>query len=152
MKKKIFLPTAAAAILVLALCWYFTGNGSGRMKTAGKSPYQGAPLEQYSAQTAGDQYAAGASEIEVSVQNGGETSHELYHPILEWQQEGMWYSLRIIDEEENVTGNLLGVVSGETKQFSLFTKSYGKLLPGRYRAVFPVWGSRDYIAAEFDLV
>ncbi len=144
------LITAAVLALVLALCWYFAGNRPGQMKTAGKSPRQSAPMEQYAAQTEQEQYYRGCAEIKILVRNDGETMHELDHPILEWQRDGTWYSLKKI--EEHTTANLLYIRPSETKTFSLWTESYGKLDPGHYRAVFQVWESTDYISAEFDIV
>jgi len=143
------LIAAAVLALVLALCWYFAGNRPGQMKTAGKSPCQTAPMEQYAAQTEQEQYRSDDTEIKIMVRNVGETMHELDHPVLEWQRDGTWYSLK--KEEKHTTANLLYIRPGETKTFSLWTKSYGKLDPGHYRAVFQVWESADYIFAEFDV-
>lgn len=147
--KKRYLVLATATILVLVLCWFLIGDSSGQMKTAGKSPYQTAPVEQYAAQTEREQYHRGCAEIKILVRNDGETMHELDHPVLEWQRDGTWYSLK--KEEEHTTANLLYIEPGRTKTFSLWTRSYGKLDPGHYRAVFQVWESTDYISAEFNI-
>jgi len=143
------LALAAAAILLLALCWYFTGNRPGQMKTAGRSPYQAAPLEQYAAKAEQEAYSGNVTEVRISIRNNGDTAHEFWHPILEGQKNGGWYSLK--KEPEDTTSNLLYIEPGEARTYSLWTKSYGSLAPGRYRAVFPVWGSTDHIAAEFDI-
>ncbi len=144
------LIAAAALVLALALCWYFTGNKPGQVKTAGESPFQAAPMEQYAAQTEWEQYHRGYAEIKILIRNDGETMHEFNHPVLEWQRDGTWYSLK--KEAEPTTENLLYIEPGETKTFSLWTESYGTLDPGHYRAVFPVWKSTDYVVAEFDIV
>ncbi len=149
LKKKRSLVLAAVAIFALVLCWYLAGNSSGQMKTAGHSPYQGAPLEQYAAQTEQEQYGRGVTEVKISIRNDGETAHEFNLPILEGQQNGIWYSLK--KDAENTVADLLYIEPGETKTYSLWMKSYGKLAPGRYRAVFQTWENTNYITAEFNI-
>jgi len=147
--KKRGIMLIAAAILALTLGWLLTRDDSGQMKTDGKSPFQAAPLERYEVWTEQERYRPCAAEIKILVRNDGETIHEFFHPVLEWKKEETWYSLK--KEERPAVENLLYIEPGETKTFSLWPESYGHLEAGHYRAVLPVWGSTDYIAAEFDI-
>lgn len=149
-QKREFRVLAVAAVLALALGWYFMGREPGQVQTAGKSHAE-AVLEGYTAWTEREQYHTGTSKITISVRNDGETMHEFDHPVLERQQDGIWYSLQK-GEEIPTTANLLYIEPGETKEFDCWTQSYGKLYPGRYRVLFLAWESFDYIAAEFDVV
>lgn len=145
--KKLLIPAAVVLALILGWCWM--GHSAGQVQTGGKSPFE-AVLEGYTAYTKQEQYPAGVSQITISVENEGEVAHEFFHPDLERQQDGSWYSLQ--KAEEAATENLLYIEPGEAKDFTLWTQPYGSLPPGRYRAVFCLYGSLNYIAAEFDVI
>lgn len=151
LRKNRHLLLTIGMVLILALGYYQSKGESNRIKATGKSPYQSVSLEQYVAQTEQKQYDNSVNEIKIFIHNNGESMHELYHPILEWQKNGTWCSLQ--KGEEVLPANFLFVESGEIKQFSVWMAGYGRPISGHYRVVFPVWGvSDDYIAAEFDIV
>lgn len=120
---------------------------------ASKSNYTGLPSTSFICSSLQMQYSINSTnKITISVSNIGDYTGEFYKPYLEVLKNNTWYIVKDTPQTDQ-TSNLLYLSPGESQSFDLVLTQYvSHLLPGHYRAVFPLVKDSGFFAYEFELL